>query len=733
MVSDKSLQQQINSLKKDNSEIKKKLATIEKTLNIPQKTRKAKKEGDIMPLGIIAIIVGAVSAFNESLVFGLFAIVVGIIIILVSVSKKALADEEVEEKVSVKPKKVIKEAPKPKKKPKETSFESDVGLKWFSRIGILALVVGIGLFIKYAIDNNWIDHLTRIILGVVFGICLIIFGELISRKKIYSKWGKTVSGGGFAISYFVIYAAYHFPIYREAIGISQTLDIILLSLIVLFAILFALKDDSQTMFGGAFFLGYITSLLSTNFATLTLIYTLILTIGLVIVVAIKKWPIMGLGGLIATYVAYLVWYTENEPSFWMPAIFLTTYFIAFTFQAFILSKEKELKELCIGMVIVNTIFFFGSQYFLFHKFYPDYEAVLTLILAIFYYFMYSISKHSDGFATTNFYFAILYLTLTIPIQLNKELVTIVWAVEALILSVLYVKIRMNALKISSYFVSGVAIAKTLTYDIVNLNGVDFSNILQSTRILSFIATIVSLYLIYYLFRKNRNLFTKDEVIVPSLYSYLAAFLLVIIVFLELVDHVKWISISLAIIVFIFTFLSGARIKEIRYQSYIISGALFLKVLFYDSFELQEFSFDSLLSSTRFIVFIISICLFYLIALYLENRKKLLSMPLVPALYSCAGTILTFVLIFLEMEEFWISVGWSCLALIILFVGFTSQRKQLRLQGIVIFGITILKVFTYDTRNLDTIYRTVSFIALGIILLLVSFVYTKNKDKIKDLI
>ena len=40
-------------------------------------------------------------------------------------------------------------------------------MKWFARVGILALVIGVGFFIKYAIDMNWINHLTRIILGTV--------------------------------------------------------------------------------------------------------------------------------------------------------------------------------------------------------------------------------------------------------------------------------------------------------------------------------------------------------------------------------------------------------------------------------------------------------------------------------------------------------------------------------------------------------------------------------------
>ena len=86
-----------------------------------------------------------------------------------------------------------------------------------------------------------------------------------------------------------------------------------------------------------------------------------------------------------------------------------------------------------------------------------------------------------------------------------------------------------------------------------------------------------------------------------------------------------------------------------------------------------------------------------------------------------------------MEEFWISVGWSILALIIMISGFSLRKKHLRIQGMIIFAITIIKVFLYDTRNLETIYRTVSYIVLGVILLLVSFIYTKYKEKLKEIL
>ncbi|MFP4568304.1 MAG: DUF2339 domain-containing protein, partial [Candidatus Woesearchaeota archaeon] len=241
---------------------------------------------------------------------------------------------------------------------KNTTFEEDVGIKWFAKIGILALIIGIGFFIKYAIDMNWIDHLTRIIMGAAFGISLIVFGDIISKREKYANWGKTLTGGGFAITYFIIYASYHFQEYQNAIGISQALNIILLSLVVIFAIIFSIKDNSQIIAGEAFFLGYITSLLSNNFGTMTIIYGLLLTIGLIIVTIYKKWHIIGLGGLIASYIMYLLWQSDNPNSFVYSSIILITYFIAFKVQTLLLMKDTKQADLNITMYLINSFLFF---------------------------------------------------------------------------------------------------------------------------------------------------------------------------------------------------------------------------------------------------------------------------------------------------------------------------------------------------------------------------------------
>jgi uncharacterized membrane protein len=63
------------------------------------------------------------------------------------------------------------------------------------------------------------------------------------------------------------------------------------------------------------------------------------------------------------------------------------------------------------------------------------------------------------------------------------------------------------------------------------------------------------------------------------------------------------------------------------------------------------------------------------------------------------------------------------------VGIWRKYRGMRFVAIGLFGITILKIFIYDLSFLETLYRFFSFVALGAILIGVSYAYQKYKDVI----
>jgi uncharacterized membrane protein len=63
--------------------------------------------------------------------------------------------------------------------------------------------------------------------------------------------------------------------------------------------------------------------------------------------------------------------------------------------------------------------------------------------------------------------------------------------------------------------------------------------------------------------------------------------------------------------------------------------------------------------------------------------------------------------------------------LLIWVGFWKRSEFLRWQAIVLIGITILKVFIYDTSALQRGYHILAFMILGVILLAISFAYQKD--------
>jgi len=77
------------------------------------------------------------------------------------------------------------------------------------------------------------------------------------------------------------------------------------------------------------------------------------------------------------------------------------------------------------------------------------------------------------------------------------------------------------------------------------------------------------------------------------------------------------------------------------------------------------------------------------------------------------------------------VLWGILAFLFLILGIRKQVKTLRIIALTLLGLTILKLFLYDISNISETGKIISFILLGILILIISFVYQKIKVLVID--
>jgi uncharacterized membrane protein len=99
-------------------------------------------------------------------------------------------------------------------------------------------------------------------------------------------------------------------------------------------------------------------------------------------------------------------------------------------------------------------------------------------------------------------------------------------------------------------------------------------------------------------------------------------------------------------------------------------------------------------------------------------------------HSIAATLATGIAIFHAASGGMLTVGWSLEGIGLLLFGFAIKVRTLRLAGLAVLLSCIAKAFLFDLANLDTIYRIASFIGLGLILLAVSWIYTRCRDQLQ---
>lgn len=80
-----------------------------------------------------------------------------------------------------------------------------------------------------------------------------------------------------------------------------------------------------------------------------------------------------------------------------------------------------------------------------------------------------------------------------------------------------------------------------------------------------------------------------------------------------------------------------------------------------------------------------------------------------------------------------SVFLGIVSLFGVYYGLYKDKKYLRIEGFVLLGFTLLKLFFYDMARFDQIYKVIALISLGLLMLVMAFFYqkiAKEKEKMK---
>lgn len=669
------------------------------------------------------------------------------------------------------------------KKPKLTDgltaelTEIKIGGTLLNRIGIVAFVFGLGFFLKYSFDNNWIGPAGRVAIGILAGMILLAAGEYGQRKE-YKIFSQGLTGGGIASLYFSIFAAFSF---YHLLG--QTVAFGMMILITTTAVLLSVRYNSfaTALLGivGGFLTPFFLNTGKPNEVGL-FTYIALLNCGILALAAWKKWRIINLISFAFTFLISVMWASspDSVEPVWTNQIFYTIFFIIFAFIAVFYNVINRVQTENDDLILINAnaAVYFGLSFFNLQRDYDGYMGLLPFAMALFYfvlgYFAWMRNREDRFLVISLWGLSVVLLTITMPVQLEGKWITVAWAVEAAVLFWLGIFNKSYVVRMSSLGVLGIALLR-LTGDsaVYTLWSEKVFRPILNLNMLPFLGCIAAAFIISRFYYTNSGEITAREKMYWMWLAVLGVVLTGIYLSLETVYFSEnWgprlfgksfpigesTVYSLAIIWFadcMVLMWAGARSRLFEPQLVGLAAFLIGVLLLIGPGANLYFYYDSQywpLLNIRVIPYLTGI----IAALYVSkkisgNSTTPESLRILSVGAAVTANLLAMLYLSLEVYDFYdtwgdtiglsasidkatqmtLSVVWTLYAIGLMAAGFILKRSPLRYMSIIILAVTILKVFLFDLANLDTIYRIVSFIVLGGLLVLVSYLYQKYRSRI----
>jgi|5_EtaG_2_1085323.scaffolds.fasta_scaffold00039_44 uncharacterized membrane protein len=691
--------------------------------------------------------------------------------------------------------------PSQEKVKKKNDIERFIGENLINKIGILITIIGVAIGAKYSIDNNLINPLTRIILGYLFGFGLLGIGFKLKEK--YKNYSAVLLSGSMTIMYFITFVAY--SLYGL---LSQEISFGLMVLFTIFTVLAAIQYNLQIIAHIGLVGAYAVPFLLSDGSGKVMIlfsYMTIINIGILYISFKKYWKPLYYSAFGFTWLIFLSWFLfkyENDVHFTLALSFLTIFFTIFyiTFLSYKLIAKEKFNASDVVLLLINAFIFYGLGYNIFtNNSNTDNLLGLFTILNALIHFITAFVIYKQKLADKHLFHLLVglvltFITITIPVQLDGNWVSLFWAGEATILFLIGTKNNVKTYRNLSFPVMLLAFFSILQdwesyHYLFSYNKITaFINIHFLTSLLFSFAFGLITYFSYKNIKNhsensNSNVFGQ-MIKISAIFIFLFSLYFTLRIEItnywqqlynssEIIQQVEGSDYdtsinnydllrfkSLFVIIFSMLFFSLLTIFNIKKTKnsflggtnlilnfftiliFLTQGLYVLSVLrtsyLYQTMEYYEASVFNLW--VRYIAYLFLALLFYVTYKEIKQAyiKIKLTIPFELILHTCILWVASSELInwmdFFNSSQSYklgISILWGIYALLLIVLGLWKKKKYLRIGAISLFSITLIKLFFYDISHLNTIAKTIVFVSLGILLLIISFLYNKYKTLISD--
>lgn len=642
-------------------------------------------------------------------------------------------------------------------KKKEVDYEKYIGENLFGKIGILIFVIGVGFFVKYAIDKDWISESLRTALGFLTGSVLLGVAERLRKR--YRTFSSLLAGGAFAVFYLTVAIAYHYyELFSQTVAFGILVGVTLFMSVL--AVLYDRRELAIISLVGGFLAPFLVTSGEDNYIAL-FTYVSILNVGMFILSIYKKWGELPVLSFVFTYLVMFIYVLDNfvlsaaggpvhaHSMFWFATLF---YFIFLLPVVSIFRVQgRRISKWLLNIVVINNFLYLvlGSMFLDVMELDVKLAGVLSLFIALVNLALTAWLRKKQGYRFL--FFAALglvltFVSLTVPLQMSGDTITLFWASETVLLLWLYVKSRMRIYEVAT-FVLVCLTAVSFLIDAYYIatgyteagDAIYFNSAFATSLYTGLAAGAFTL-----LMQRHREFFRTSRRLTyipwnPAM--LLISVALIYFTFLrEFYLHLSVESAGKSLVLFtslaVLAMAIGFR-KRFPLEKYATSyavgmgvGPLFLMWGIWWTDSAEMLSQPTGKWWLTFVVVIATLC--YISRRYykLQGNKSSFTVYI-----SVMSTLLwlTMVRLFLYQSGYQddfssaFSISLSVAGFVQMALGMRLCQKALRMVSLGTFGVVLLKLVLMDLWAMPTIGKIIVFIILGILLLLQSFLYQKLKD------
>ncbi len=572
---------------------------------------------------------------------------------------------------------------------KSSELEEKLGTNWLNKIGIVALVIGIALFLAYKFPT--LSNPEKVGLGYFVSFAILGLGVYLERKDLYRVFARALIGGGWALVFFTTYAM-HFVTYTQVID-TEWVDLVLLFAVAWMMVAHTLRYNSQVVTGLAFLLGFTTVAISQN-----TVYCLgagaILAIGLVAIVHKRSWFELEVFGLIASYVNHFIWlrtviepmggHKHMFPEFIPSAVLLCLYWAIYRWSYLARRIQGEAQEQVSTLAaLLNTCSLLVL--FKYQSVRPELAFYALLVLGAIELTLgqLPVTRRRRTAVVILSTIGTILLVAAIPFKYSGTDMAIIWLAEAEALFLAGVFTREVLFRrfgmIAALLTAGDMIAKNA--EPILEARLSLGNLFQAPEY-RLAVTFGFAALLFYVnahwipWRWKGLIETEFEQTCFSGLSYLAGLMMFASLWLAFPNAwtaVAWSAAALGVT------LLGRQLDldDLSHQAHAFALAAFVYALGVNRIAVAQWMSTGL--TLRLVTLAIVIALFYLCARW-AGPKKASHAREISEMYTTAAAILGLVLTYYECHWAWMGVAWGACALVLAVLGIYLKRRDLSYQA-----------------------------------------------------